>query len=193
MRDKNNPLRLEGKFAVLEEISPKYFQQVIDWRNDKSLNKFLNQPFELTLELERNWYEKYLRDETQGLLIILDKATNTPIGTKGWTNFDAERRRCISGRLLFGNENFARHPAFAEGTLLSYDYTFKLVDVQYSHVVKENFKSAEHIKHFGFVENTGEIQYPAELFVNGMELREYYCTREMYLAARKKFERFFMR
>lgn len=187
-------LRLEGKFAALEEISPKYFQPVIEWRNDKSLNRFLNQPYELTPELEKKWYEEvYLRDETQGLLIILDKATNTPLGTKGWTNFDAEKRRCISGRLLFGNEKFARHPAFTEGILLAYDYTFARADIQFSHVVEENFKSAAHIKKFGFVENTGEIQYPAELFVNGMAQREYFCTREMYLAARKKFERFFDR
>ena len=187
-------IRIEGKFAVVEEIAPKFFPHVIRWRNDKNLNRYLNQPYELTPDLEKRWYEEiYLRDETQGLLVILDKETGTPLGTKGWTNFDAEKRRCISGRLLFGDKNFARHPAFTEGILLAYDFTFVRVDIQFSHVVNENLKSAEHIKKFGFVENTGEIQYPAEILVNGMVQREYFCTREMYLAARKKFERFFDR
>ena len=182
-------LRLEGKFAVLEEISPKYFQQVIDWRNDKNLNKFLNQPFELTLELEKKWYENYLRDETQGLMIILDKATNTPIGTTGWTDFDAENRRCICGRLLLGRKDFAGSPAFIERVFLLGDFLYQFVDVEFIHVVKKNRRALHINKILGFVPNTGEIQYPRELFVNGMEQIELYRTKEMFLEIRRKFDR----
>ena len=65
---------LEGKFVRLEEICPKYFAKVIEWRNNPENNRFLNQPFKLTMELEEKWYrEKYLNDYTQGLLIAVDK------------------------------------------------------------------------------------------------------------------------
>ena len=196
MIDKNNfPLRIEGRYCILEEISPKYFQCVIDWRNDPEINKFLNQPFKLTMELEKSWYEnKYLKDDTQGLLIIIDKATNTPIGTTGWTDIDLKARRCIKGRLLLGDNKYGRHPAFMEGLFLATDYIYQFVDIQYGHVVKENFKSVQNGKWMGFELNTGEIQYPHELLVNGMEQQEFYCTKEMYLKARKRnFERFFER
>ena len=68
MREK---IKLEGKLVTLEEIEPKFFPYVIKWRNDPKLNRYLNQPFVLTEELERKWYEeKYLPDDTQGFLIV---------------------------------------------------------------------------------------------------------------------------
>ena len=84
---------LEGKYVRLEEISPKYFEKVIEWRNNPELNKFLNQPFKLTMELEKQWYEeKYLNDMTQGLLIMVDKKNNLPFGTIGWTDYDSAKK-----------------------------------------------------------------------------------------------------
>ena len=82
MIDKNNfPLRLEGKTVIVEEIQPKYFPYVIEWRNNPELNKFLNQPYKLTPEIEKKWYEeKYLQDTTQALLIMLDKSRPDAIG-----------------------------------------------------------------------------------------------------------------
>ncbi len=192
MRD---DMRLEGKYIVLEEISPKYFKYVIDWRNDPELNKFLNQPFKLTMELEQNWYEnKYLKDDTQGLWVILDKATNTPVGTVGWTDFDYANKRLIGGRLLFGDEKFTRHPGFLESHFLHADYLYKFADIEYAHIVAENHKAIHLNEITGFAINTGKIQYPNELFVNGMKQIEFYRTKEMYLEARKKvFERIFKR
>lgn len=49
---------LEGKFVRLEEICPKYFAKVIEWRNNPENNRFLNQPFKLTMELEQNGTRK---------------------------------------------------------------------------------------------------------------------------------------
>ena len=113
MIDKNNfPLRLEGKTVIVEEIQPKYFPYVIEWRNNPELNKFLNQPYKLTPEIEKKWYEeKYLQDPTQALLIMIDKKNGTPFGTLGHTNFDAEKRRLMGGRMLLGNPAYAHHPA----------------------------------------------------------------------------------
>ena len=60
---------LEGKFVRLEEISPKYFSKVIEWRNNPENNKFLNQPFKLTMELQKKWYEeKYLNEGFYGYI-----------------------------------------------------------------------------------------------------------------------------
>lgn len=42
-------LILEGKYVRLEEIFPKYFGKVIEWRNNSGKNKFLNQPFILII------------------------------------------------------------------------------------------------------------------------------------------------
>ena len=188
MIDKNNfPLRLEGKTVILEEVQPKFFPYVIEWRNNPELNKFLNQPFKLTEELEKKWYEEvYLKDDTQGFWIIIDKEKNIPFGTTGFTDFDAEKKVSIGARLILGNSDYARHPAFMESFFVGSDYVYKYVDVQYAHVVKKNSKALKINKLMGFLPNEGEIQYPYELFVNGMEQIELYRTKEMYLKTRKK-------
>lgn len=188
MIDKNNfPMRLEGKSVILEEIQPKYFPYVVKWRNDKNLNRFLNQSFELTLELEKKWYEEvYLNDDTQSMTILIDKANGTPFGTFGHTDLDLKKRRCIGGRMLIGDERYNKHPAFFESLFLGSDETYKIVDVIYIHVVKNNRKALRLNKMMGYLPNEGQIQYPHELFRNGMEQVEWYRTKEMYLNVRHK-------
>lgn len=186
MIDPNNfPTVLEGKMVIVEEIQPKFFPYVVKWRNDKNLNKFLNQSFELTIDLEKKWYEEvYLKDCTQALLVLIDKANGTPFGTFGHTNFDYIERCCISGRMLIGDERYHNHPAFFESLFVGADSAYNWADTMYVHVVKDNKKALQMNRLMGFVPNTGKIKYPNELFRNGMEQIELYRTKEMYLKVR---------
>lgn len=177
---------LIGHKVVLKELSPNYFADVVRWRNDKELNKFLNQPQELTLETEADWYNDcYLRDDTQGLMIFVDRENSIPFATLGWTDMDREKRRCILGRLLLGNPAYRNHAGFLEGFFLLSDYLYQFVNMMHIHVVKDNRKAIRLNKLLGFTENLGEIQYPHELFVNDLHQREYYRTIEMYKKVRK--------
>ncbi len=191
MRDKHKePLRLEGETVILEEIAPKYFPYVVEWRNNPELNKFLNQPFVLTEEKEREWYENgYLKDKTQGLLIMLDKKDYTPFGTIGWTDMDLTPKQCIMGRLLLGNSSYRNTSQFLEAFFVLGDYIYNMVDVVYIHVRIQNKNALRLNKHLGFAPNKGKIQYPHELFVQGDKKREQiemYRTKKMYQALRKK-------
>ncbi|SFT54105.1 Protein N-acetyltransferase, RimJ/RimL family [Selenomonas sp. GACV-9] len=177
---------LIGHKVVLKELSPEYFSDVVRWRNDKELNKFLNQPQELTMETETAWYQqRYQQDDTQGLMVFVDKENDVPFATLGWTDMDREKRRCILGRLLLGNPAYRNHAGFLEGFFLLSDYLYQQVDMMHIHVVKDNRKAIRLNKMLGFVENQGEIQYPHELFVNNLHQREYYRTKEMYQKIRK--------
>ena len=180
-------VHLEGKYCILEEIQPKYFSYVVEWRNNPKLNKYLNQPFELTLELEKKWYEEiYLNDPTQGLCIVIDKQNMKPFGTTGFTDLDTEKKCCIGGRLLLGDESYSNHPAFLESFFIGTDNIYNIIDVMYAHVVKKNRKALQINKMFGFIPNTGEIQYPQELHRNGHDQIELYRTKERYLEIREK-------
>ena len=191
MRNKESDyLILNGISVILDEIKPKYFPYVIQWRNDKELNRYLNQPYVLTMENQTKWYEeKYLKDDTQGFMIMVDKETGIPFATLGWTDMDKEHRECILGRLLLGNPSFNNSPSFLEAFFLLGDYLYKFVDIMYIHVGVENRKALRLNKKFGFVPNDGIIRYPHELHVNGDESRkqiELYRTKEAYQAIRKK-------
>ena len=77
-------------------------------------------------------------------------------------------------------------PHFLEALFIGADNSYKSIDIMYCHIVKKNKKALHFNEIMGYRPNTGEIQYPHELFVNGMEQVEYYRTKEMYLEVRKK-------
>ena len=177
---------LEGKNVLLHEIVPEYFPYVIRWRNDKELNKYLNQPSELTPELERQWYEeRYLVDNTQGFMIMIDKGTQTPFGTLGWTDYDPIKRQCITGRLLLSDRSYATR--LMEGNFLLMDYLYQFIDVMYAHVGKDNKNSLSWNYRMGFQIQTGEWQYPDEALVNGIEQYEIYRDAATYLRIKSEF------
>lgn len=183
--------RIEGKFVILDELQPKYFEYIIKWRNDPELTRFLNQTFKMTMETQTKWYEeKYLKDLTQGLFVMVDKATNTPFGTLGWTDWDKDTRVCIEGRALVGNPNFRSSKEMTEGYLLFNEYIHEKLGVRtvYIHVVNDNRKVISLNKRWGFHEHDSEPKYPHELFVNGMHQTEYVRTYDEYQPIKEKIE-----
>ena len=178
---------LNGSMTKLREVTPAYFPYIISWRNDPANNRYLNQPYRLDMEKQRAWYEHYMADDTQGLLVVVDKENDTPFATMGWTAYDAERHRCITGRLLVGDRRYRGSAHFVEATLLFADYVYDTlgVDVCYAHIVCENAASLRYHEKYGFHPNEGEMQFPEERIVNGMEQVEYLRRREDWCSVRE--------
>lgn len=168
-------MKIIGENVILDEVQPKYFEKIIEWRNNPENNKFLNQPYKLTLELQQKWYEAYLQDDTQGLFIIIDKQNDIPFGTMGWTDFDNNKQICITGRLLIGDLKYRGSLYFKEATELFNDYLYKdyRVKMMYAHVVEENLASIKWHKKWGYKLNN-EFEFPQEMIVNGMKQIEFY-------------------
>lgn len=185
-------LRLEGKYVYLEEVQPKYFPYVIEWRNNPENNKFLNQPFKLTMELQTKWYEeKYLKDQTQGLLVMVSKLSGKPFGTLGWTDYDSKTRICISGRVLVDGVDNRIRKDFLEATLLYNNYLYYGLKVEkvYAHIVNDNKASISWSCNWGFKLNKGRITFPKELEVNGMIQEEYIRELKDYILIKEKIEK----
>ena len=180
-------IHLSGCMVKLEEVSAIYFPYIIAWRNDPVNNQYLNQPFHLNMEKQRAWYEHYMADDTQGLLVVVDKENDTPFATMGWTDHDVEQRRCITGRLLVGDRRYRGSAHFAEATLLFADYVYDTlgVDVCYAHIVRENAASLRYHEKYGFHPNEGEMQFPEERIVNGMKQVEYLRRRADWCSVRE--------
>lgn len=178
---------LNGSMTKLREVTPAYFPYIISWRNDPANNRYLNQPYRLDMEKQRAWYEHYMADDTQGLLVVVDKENDTPFATMGWTAYDAERHRCITGRLLVGDRRYRGSAHFVEATLLFADYVYDTlgVDICYAHIVRENAASLRYHEKYGFHQNEGEMQFPEERIVNGMEQVEYLRRREDWRGVRE--------
>lgn len=178
-------LRLEGKYVYLEEVQPKYFPYIMEWRNNPENNKFLNQPFKLTMELQTKWYEeKYLQDLTQGLFVIVDKQGDTPFGTIGWTDLDLKEKTCIGGRLLIGNRDYRGSIEWCEAVYLFNAFVYNKLNINdmYAHVVTDNIASLKWHDKWGFKTNSKNVKFPEELLVSGMQQIEFIRTYDMYLA-----------
>ena len=117
-------IRLDGQSVYLTEVAEEYFPYIITWRNDPENNRYLNQPFRLTMDKQCAWYEQYRNDPTQGLLVIVDKKQNIPFATMGWIDYDREQRLCITGRLLVGDRRYRGSLLFVEATVLFADYMY---------------------------------------------------------------------
>ena len=181
----NEPLYIENESVILEEVKPEYFPYVIKWRNDPELNKYLNQPYKLTLEAEQKWYENiYLNDPSQGFVIISYKKSMTPFATWGWTNYDSDKKQCILGRLLLSISTYAS--LLLEANFLLMDYLYKSVNMMYAHVGINNKRSLRLNFMLGFEINKGEWEYPSEKIVNNIEQCEIYRSLSMYQENKKK-------
>ena len=156
------PIYIEGERVALVEAEEKYFPYIIDWRNTPENNAFLNQPTRLTMAAQRTWYEKYKGDNTQGLLIMLDKTRgDRPFGTNGWTDYDPAQHVCITGRLLVGDVRYRGSAEFLEAMLLYTDYLYDVmgVDLCYGHIAETNIASMRFNTHMGFHSSEGYPQY----------------------------------
>lgn len=187
----NRNVKIEGKYVVVEEVQPKYFEKIIEWRNNPEFNKFLNQPYKLTMELQQKWYEKYLEDFTQGLYVFIDKSNGKPFGTLGFTDYIKEEKILIEGRALVGELEYRGSKELTEGYLLLNDYLYKNYDIatMYIHVVNDNKKVISLNKRWGYSLNLGVIRFPEELLVNGLVQSEYIRTKDTYDMVRVKIEK----
>lgn len=180
-------INLKGKFVNLRSINKNDFARLIEWRNNPEINRYLNQPYKLTMELQYKWYkEKYLKSNDI-LFIIIETKNKNRIGTIGINDLDYKKKVGIVGRLLIGKENYKASVELIEANVLFYNYLFYELKLKklYCHVVNENKKVISFDKKLGFTVTRKTI-FPQYCNVNGMKLIEMVNTKEQYEKAKKK-------
>ena len=182
-------INLKGKFANLRSINESDFARLIEWRNNPEINRYLNQPYKLTLKLQCKWYKENYLKSNDILFIIIETKNKNRIGTIGINDLDYKKKVGIVGRLLIGKENYRASVELMEANVLFYEYLFYELKLEklYCHVVIENKKVISFDKKFGFVP-TININFPNYCNINGMKLIEMVNTKEQYQKAKKKIE-----
>jgi len=182
-------INLKGKFVNLRSINESDFARLIEWRNNPEINRYLNQPYKLTMELQYKWHkEKYLKSNDI-LFIIIETKNKNRIGTIGINDLDYKKRVGIVGRLLIGEENYRASVELIEANVLFYNYLFYELKLKklYCHVVIKNKKVISFDKKYGFIP-TEQKYFPNYCNVNGVKLIEMVNTKEQYEKAKKKIE-----
>lgn len=177
---------MEGKYVRLEAISPKYFSQIVAWRNDERVRRYIVQPFLLTEELEKQWYDKYLTEKGHCMFIFISKSNDVPFGTLGYIHYDAAEKICIGTHHLVGLEEYRASKEYTEAALMFHNYLFEVLNVEkvYVHVVDENRKTVSLLKRIGFIDSDS-LRFPEFLSMDGKKLSEYILTKQNYFAHRQ--------
>lgn len=184
---KIKPPILRGRLVYLKEIEPSDFEDIVRWRNDPENNRYLNQPYVLTLEKQREWYEKKYLPSSDVLFIFFDAGNHRRFGTLGYSDYDNNQKICVSGRLLVGEKNYRASPYLLEANLLFYSYLFDALKLQriYCHIVLENKKAIVFNKKLGFLAQSERVMYPQYLEVANMKQQEYILTPENFEKAKQ--------
>lgn len=175
---------ISGSFVNLIEINKNDFPKIIEWRNNPEYNKFLNQTFKLTIELQNSWYQNYLLDDSQITYGIHVK--NNLIGTLGATDININNGEFIPGRLLV-DFNYRFGPYIIDAFVSFYDYFFNELKFKkaYLYVVENNKGSISLNKQFGF-KITKEFNNKNFKTIGGHQMIEMFCLKNDYLKERPK-------
>jgi RimJ/RimL family protein N-acetyltransferase len=178
----DNNYHLEGRLVILREINETDFETIIAWRNDSDNNRFLNQPYQLTLQLQQEWYSKKYLPSSDILFMFLTKRNNKRFGMIGLNDYCPEQKIGIAGRLLIGEKAYRSSPEMLEANLLFYDFLFYKIKLKqvFCHIVKQNTKAIALDKRLGFRPNQSAAVFPEYLNVNGLEQVEMIMTKQSY-------------
>jgi [ribosomal protein S5]-alanine N-acetyltransferase len=180
-------IALLGTSVTLRGINESDFERMVAWRNDPEINRYLNQPFVLTMDSQTQWYRQKYLPTGDLLFVFVENRTGTRIGTLGLNDYDPDRRIGISGRLLIGDKRYRGSFEMLEGNLLFYDFLFDVLQLLqvYCHIVPGNTKAIALDTRLGFVPHRDEV-FPEHCHAGAVELMEMVNTPDSY--ARKKQE-----
>lgn len=141
----------QGFFLTLIPYDDQYTYDVITFRNSERAKYFLNQSFNLTVDMQNRWGEEYFRRTNDVYWVIQCNETKKVVGTTAL--YDITPEQCEKGRLVV-DENFAsRKPYVLEAELMIIDIAFSELGVkQIVTCTRYDNKKMESInKRLGFV------------------------------------------
>lgn len=100
----NHAYVIQTERLRLRQLELSDLELVLLWRNDPEIRRWFFNGTPITWEQHRNWYARYLENETD-IAFIADDVTGLyePVGIAALYQIDAERGRAEFGRLMVGN------------------------------------------------------------------------------------------
>ena len=142
---------LVGRLVNLIPLSQDLAQKIMMWRNRPEVyDSLFNHRF-ITPELQQEWYNKVIHDDTKIITVIEEKANSNPVGMTALNNIDYLHRTAESS--FFIGEESCRGKGYAyEAEYLKIKYGFENLNLNkiYAYVLISNIKSANLHKKLGF-------------------------------------------
>lgn len=168
---------IRGKTVDFRAVEEKDAEVTLKMRMDPHLNKYLHK-VENSIENQIAFIRRQRQTPGDYLFIAEDKNGN-PVGMRGIVNYDAEKKSCMTGRLI-GQENAVQNTEIA---LFGYDFSFGILGVEKITlmVLEKNVNVFSAHKRFGAIEIGREYLEEFDDY-NIIEI----LTKENYLKRRPK-------
>lgn len=99
-----NDCLVEYRNMKLTPLSQTDIEKLREWRNDKNQTAFLRQIDYITPEMQQNWYEKYLKDDSQIVFAIHETdELKRIVGSVSLYNINIEKKTSEVGRIQIGD------------------------------------------------------------------------------------------
>lgn len=139
------------KNVVIRPLGERDLEYLRVWRNDPANTKYLRKIPYITSEMQRKWFDNYLRDETVMIFAIEEvEHIGGVVGSMALYNFEAKQAEF--GSLLIGDNNahglkVALNALNALKRIAQNDLSLQKI---YLHVYKDNLPALKVYKEAGF-------------------------------------------
>lgn len=172
---------IEGKCINFVPLSEKDLENVVNLRNKDRNRYFLNQSYVLTVEGQKEWYEKYIERMNDIYWCIYSKSKQF-IGTIRIYDIDENEDLCDQGSFMIDEEYAEEAPYAIEAELMSLDFVFDILKI--GNVINEDRADNKVMnnltKRLGFV-------FEKDIVINGIDYKYYLLNKERYNEKRQKF------
>jgi len=147
---------IQGKNIYFRAIEESDFEFIVKARNLEDVNKYFYEHEPLSIRMQKNWYENYLKNTSHDKLFVICDNDHNPIGTVGIYHIDWRSRKAEWGRLFLVGDIRGKGYG-SELEKLVYDYVFNHLNLNklYCEVFTDNEKVVNmHLKFGNIIEGT---------------------------------------
>lgn len=139
---------LENDLVILQPLKESDFESLYEmasdplvWEQHPNKNRYQKAVFQ-------NFFDGAM--ESKGAFIIIDKKTNTVIGSTRFYDLDEKNKSVLIGYTFYGRNYWgsAYNPSVKK---LMLDYAFRFLDTVYFHIGADNIRSQKAIERIGAV------------------------------------------
>lgn len=152
---------IEGKLISLVELNETHLPQMVEWRNDPFVSRFMIDQSNFTLAKQIEWFDKIKADKSRQQFIIVRNKSGESIGVVNLMRIVKENNNCYWG-FYIGDQNFRMGGYAIEAEFLILQYAFHVLEMNkvYCETLSYNSKVISVHKKFGFnIEGELKKQY----------------------------------
>lgn len=182
-----NYLQMRGKLTFIRAMEQSDIELVRNWNSNAEINEGFVPSFPISMSQQNQWYERNQNDPKKVKLMIVDIATDQPIGLISAMKIDHVNKNCEVGWTI-GESKFWGKGHTQDAAIVFCKFLFEQMGMHmiYGYVLGHNIRALKSDEKIGFIE-TGSLK--EFVFKNGeyLDLKIVCLMKENFYSAIRNF------